>query len=310
MGLYTHIRSNLIAYVARPGRRMYLRVLAAATVSAFALVVVAPAGATFPGKNGRIAYDSSAPTGSGLLDVWSIRPDGTRARNLTDTPTLDDYWPSFSADGDRIAFAHHDDVAVMRSDGTHLRTLTDGPERGYGATFSPNGKKIAWNGINVMRSDGSHQHSIGVSGGEPSWSPNGKWILYVAPPDLSSSNSDLWKVRPDGSGARNLTETPTINESDPDWSPDGRSVIYTHQEPASAGDIWAMRSNGSHAHAVIETAGSDLEPTFSPNGKLIAWMRSRSNRQSQIWTATTRGRRLEQLTTGSFVHEFPTWQAR
>ena len=63
-------------------------------------------------------------------DIYIIRVDGSEERRLTDTPGLDGF-PSWSPDGERIAFTSEDAKAsaiyVMNSDGSGLTKLTDNP---------------------------------------------------------------------------------------------------------------------------------------------------------------------------------------
>jgi hypothetical protein len=52
-----------------------------------------PAGATFPGKPGKIAYDGSGATDS---EIYTISPGGGGRFNVTDNST-DDYEPSWGS---------------------------------------------------------------------------------------------------------------------------------------------------------------------------------------------------------------------
>lgn len=50
------------------------------------------------------------------------------------------------------------------------------------------------------------------------------WIAFGARTD--KGDWDIFVMRPDGSGRRNLTNTPDYNEAAPRWSPDGRKLMY------------------------------------------------------------------------------------
>jgi hypothetical protein len=93
-------------------RMLYLPALiVAAVLVACAVVVLAlseKAEATFPGKNGRIAYASyDAPFPKGDSEIYTINPDGSGKTQLTNNNT-DDLDPSYSPDGKKIVYAGQD----------------------------------------------------------------------------------------------------------------------------------------------------------------------------------------------------------
>ena len=50
------------------------------------------------------------------------------------------------------------------------------------------------------------------------------WICYGARSD--KGDWDLFLMRPDGSGKRNITNTPDFEEAGPRFSPDGTKLLY------------------------------------------------------------------------------------
>jgi Tol biopolymer transport system component len=113
-----------------------------------------------PSPDGRtVAFVSSR---SGDADIWILDVASRRLRNLTAHPG-GDYRPAFSPDGRWIAFTSDRDsdggrtktgfafaplqltqIYVMRADGSEVRRLTQGETTVGGATWSPDGKALAF----------------------------------------------------------------------------------------------------------------------------------------------------------------------
>ena len=152
-------------------RSAYLLVGATAAL----LWLAAPAGATFPGQNGKIFYSSNlaGPT----RDLYRINPDGTSATRLTGLTAPfdqgDEDKPDVSPDGKTVALVFESDdpnaadeyvIYLINRDGSNPRQVAVGSD----PAWSPDGTKIAYTSISdttgyqlgVMNADGTGQHLI------------------------------------------------------------------------------------------------------------------------------------------------------
>jgi Tol biopolymer transport system component len=86
--------------------------------------------------------------------------------------------------------------------------------------------------ILVVRVDGSESRQLTNDlhkDRAPRWSPNGTEIAFFS--DRSGSY-EIWTIHRDGSGLRQLTDTPGIATRAPDWSPDGSLMLcYIDEVP-------------------------------------------------------------------------------
>ena len=265
-------------------------VISAAGVTAAALVVAGGAAASFPGANGKIAFPHDAPPAGGLSGIAAVAPDGQDFAQLTPLQAdINDYEPSYSADGEQIVFtrvpqpANSGQVWKMSSDGSGQTQITDGTPtaRDSNPEFSPDGRSVVfarYNGVAntqvwIMRADGSEQTqlTIGPDSRGPSFSPDGSTIVFE---QGTPSGSRIWTMNADGSGTpQQLSTGPMgVTDSDPSYSPDGQRIIFW-RFVGGAADILTMNADGSNQQPVVATPAFEVEPEFSPDGTKIAYVR-------------------------------------
>jgi Tol biopolymer transport system component len=82
----------------------------------------------------------------------------------------------------------------------------------------------------------------------------------------SGRGYNVWAIRPDGTGLRQLTTTSV--DGQPDLSADGRRIAYVHGDNG----VWRMDSDGSHGRPLASCPLSCGTPRWSPDGTRIAYV--------------------------------------
>jgi dipeptidyl aminopeptidase/acylaminoacyl peptidase len=82
------------------------------------------------------------------------------------------------------------------------------------------------------------------TGDNYTFSPDGKYLLYTAPPERDeafSTNYSIWRVPVEGGKAENLTSENKAASSGPQFSPDGKKLLYRAQKRAGfEADRWQL----------------------------------------------------------------------
>ena len=278
-----------------PDMSRVLRTLAVICVGGLA-AGVSPALGAFPGENGQIAFDRFRDGGD--PDIWTMSPSGSNEVNLTANSERFDGRASWRADGQKIAFM------------SDRETPSNPTPPGFpGPDFE----------IFVMDADGSNQTQITFNELDdevPAWSPDGKRIVFVRDfdPVRGQFDDDIFTMRANGAGERNLTSSPGVEDFDPDWSPDGRRIAFTSERDGDA-EIYTMRPNGSRVRQLTFNDGPtqfDGDPNWSPDGRKIAFTSERdavpeTPFQVEIYTMRADGGDQTRLTFDYLSDFLPAW---
>lgn len=220
----------------------------------------------------------------------------------------------------RIAFTSsrsgaRGDIYVMNPDGSGAVRLTDSPFLDGQASWSPDGRRIAFmserdaigveepQNIYGMNADGSAQTRLTFCSNDfcslsnPSWSPDGRQIAFEQFPGF------IWVMNADGSAATRLTDGSTL-ERDPSWSPDGRQIAFTGVDGDR--EIYVMNADGSAPRKLTNNSFRDAAPSWSPDGSKIAFESDRDG-NTEIYVMNADGSSQTRLTNNPASDTWPTW---
>src|SRR5215207_1380622 len=239
---------------------LYLPALIVAAVlmacAVVVLVVSEKAEATFPGKNGRIAY-SSFDFDRGPDDtIYTINVGGDAKTQLTHN-NKDENFPSYSPNGKRIAYTR-----------TTYRRVT------------PTVSADPIDEIFTVNVSGGAKTKV-TTGSDPSYSPDGKRIVYYAYDQTSSKrlpDTEIYTINVGGEHKTQLTHN-NKDEFTPDFSPEGKRIVYAGLEGLerndAESDIYTIKAGGGGGKTQVTNNENvdDLHPSYSPDGKKIAYTR-------------------------------------
>lgn len=131
-------------------------------------------------------------------------------------------------------------------------------------------------GLFIAASDGSNEHpllSSRESDYDPVWAPDGSFIVFTS--DRAGS-ADLYLVTPDGTGLKQLTNDPAYDDQAA-ISPDGKQLVFVSTRRGGTSTLWTMDIATRHVKRLSSGIGGDLRPSWSPDGKWIAFSSSRNH---------------------------------
>ena len=252
--------------------------LAVAMATTAAVAAMAPAAwATFPGLNGKLAYESRGGAGSSLFAIQPLAGSLDDAMPLTSGVPADRD-AAWSADGHRIALTSQRDgnpeIYVMNADGSEQTRLTAHGAIDADPTLSPDGKRVAFNStrdgnpeIYVMNVDGSAQTRLTF---DPAVDQQADWSDgTIAFESTRDGNSEIYAMGVDGSAQTRLTFNPEV-DANASWHPNGASIAYI-SGPVGARDIFTLRPGTAGRTRLTRNSGDHRFPAWSPDGKQIAF---------------------------------------
>jgi Tol biopolymer transport system component len=241
--------------------------------------------------------------------LWVVDVEGAEERLLAQPGWNEPSGPTWSPDGQSIAYVGANEVFVIPVDGGNPVNLTSGIGANcWGVAWSPDGSWVAvlcyaagpeqdiqlWS----VTADGSTEAKLAETGewdlgGIPhvAWAPSGNRIAFVA---AGQTGLDIFVVGSDGKGLQNLTDDAAPDRS-PTWAPDGSAIAFVTGGP-DLGDIVVVGSDGT-GRRTLTGEGVFFDAAWQPEGEtlLMTGVSVAGPTGMAIWTINADGTGLTRL---------------
>lgn len=208
--------------------------------------------------------------------------------------------PAWAPGGGQIAYTsymrNNPDLYIAPAGGGRPKKLSSHRGMNTGASFSPDGSKIA---VTLSKDGNPEIYVISAKDGKiltritnnkaidtsPAWSPDGSQLAFVSDRE---GGPQIFVVSASGGAARRVSFNGNYNTT-PTWSPaKGAQVIAYTTRDGGRYDIVTLDLATKKMTRITQGEGSNEEPSFSPNGRVIAFASTRSG-GSGIYIANADG---------------------
>jgi len=270
---------------------------------------------------GEIVYTCQIFKVQASNQICIINADGTGFRRLTTDDNKQHYYPSLSPDGKSVVYAAFRQANIyeiyeMDIASSSVVQLTDKLGNLNAPEISPDGNHIIFklssantgkDAIWMMNRDGLKADKISrVSGWDPTWSPDGKDVLFASDMD---GGIQLFRMDTNGKQLHRISNLPAIRGRS-DWSPDGQYIVTYSGDPWKH-EVYLMNVDGSNAHIISPTGGNAQGAAFSPDGQWVTFTayydHPADDNGCEIYIMRVDGTDLRRLTDNDYCDYQPRW---
>jgi len=265
-----------------------------------------------PGVFGsRIAFVRTRRNPTISKNIQTVEMNGERGASVTNNRSLN-ILPSITPGGQVLYTSYakrNPDLWISKSGGEGTR-LSKYPGLNLGGEMSPDGGSI----VLALSKDGNSEiYTLDRGGniksrltnhpgidGSPSWSAAGQ-IAFVS---NRAGSPQIYRMSASGGAATRVTSSGKYNQS-PDWNHGrdrGQWLVYSARDSANRYDIFKIDVRTSKIVRLTQSPGRNLDPSWSPDGRLIAY-----SRDGGIFVANEDGNNNVQIVRGA---SNPDWGPR
>ncbi|MGA9397210.1 MAG: hypothetical protein WBV22_03025 [Anaerolineaceae bacterium] len=266
---------------------------------------------------GKIAYACTLDRIHNQICVMNT--DGNDQRVLVPWPVVQSYYPSFAPDGASVVFASNRDGEFELYETSLSGEVVEIPtvkQEVASPAISPDGNWIVFTIVSSQdnnaialtpRQGGEVTILYDRDGWDPTWSPDGRRILFAGHVE---GRVQLFIMNRDGTDVQQVTDLYGLRGRN-DWSSSG-DLLSTYIGEASVynRNIYTFGIHGEGLR-MITNGGDNVAPSFSPDGKWITFMSYRDHLQEQfgceIYIMRVDGSDVRRLTNNDTCDWQPRW---
>jgi dipeptidyl aminopeptidase/acylaminoacyl peptidase len=159
---------------------------------------------------------------------------------------------------------------VWSPDGGRLLTLVSDSSDPYEATSRLTARLVSARDGAVLRTFPGEPRDLD----HPRWSPDGRWVAFLACGEGLSMLNSLQVLAADGSGGRELSPSHDPTFATFEWAPDSKSLVAVVRERTGT-RLWRLPvAGGPHEDAGFEGRVIDSDIAFTPEGRALVFLSS------------------------------------